>query len=68
MSRKKVLGLVLLVGAIVVLAGGGYSLFTGHVKTGIGLLVLGVIVVGAGLFNIISSFLGERVQLDTDWR
>jgi hypothetical protein len=68
MNRKRVMGIVLLVGAIVVLAGGGFTLVAGHTKSGIGLFVLGVIVVGAGLFYIISSFLGERVQLDTDWR
>jgi hypothetical protein len=68
MNRKRVLGIVLLVGAIVVLAGGAFTLVAGHTKSGIGLFVLGIIVVGVGLFSIISSFLGERVQLDTDWR
>ena len=67
MNRRRVTGIVLLVGAIVVLAGGGFTLATGHVKSGIGLFVLGVIVVGAGLFSIISSFFGEKVQMDTDW-
>jgi hypothetical protein len=68
MNKKRVMGLVLLIGALVVFAGGAFTLVGGHMKSGIGLFVLGVIVVGAGLFYIISSFLGERVQLDTDWR
>ncbi|HEX6477500.1 MAG TPA: hypothetical protein VF043_01550 [Ktedonobacteraceae bacterium] len=68
MNRKRVIGIVLLVGAIVVLAGGAFTLTGGHVKSGIGLFVLGVIVVGAGLYSVITASSGEKVQLDTDWR
>ena len=68
MSKKRVIGIVLLVVAIAVLAFGAFTLTAGHTKTGIGLFVLGVIVVGAGLFSIISRSSDERVQLDTDWR
>ena len=68
MNRKRVMGIVLLVGAIVVLAGGGFTLASGHVKSGIGLFVLGVIVVGAGLYSVITGSSGEEVRLDTDWR
>ena len=68
MSKKRVIGIVLLVGAIVVLAGGGFILTAGHIKSGIGLFVLGVVVIGAGLYSIISGSSAERVQLDTDWR
>lgn len=68
MSKKRVIGIVLLVGAIVVLAIGAFTLSAGHMKSGIGLFVLGVIVVGAGLFSVISGSSAEEVQLDTDWR
>jgi hypothetical protein len=43
MSSKKVINIVLFIGAVIVLAGGSFSLFSGHNKTGLGLLVLGVI-------------------------
>ena len=68
MSKKRVIGIVLLVGAIVVLAIGAFTLVGGHMKSGIGLFVLGVIVVGAGLYSVISGSSAEEVQLDTDWR
>ena len=68
MNKKRVLGIVLLVGAIVVLAGGAFTLVAGHMKTGIGLFVLGVVVIGAGLYSVITGSSAEEVQLDTDWR
>jgi hypothetical protein len=68
MNRKRVLGIVLLVGAIVVLAGGAFTLVAGHTKSGIGLFVLGVVVIGAGLYSVITGSSAEEVQLDTDWR
>jgi membrane protein YqaA with SNARE-associated domain len=67
MNKKRVLGIVLLVGAIVVLAGGAFTLVAGHTKSGIGLFVLGV-VIGAGLYSVITGSSAEEVQLDTDWR
>jgi heme A synthase len=55
MSSKKVRSIVILIGAVIVLAGGGFSLFAGHTKTGVGLLVLGVIALAVGLVTFFSS-------------
>jgi hypothetical protein len=55
MSTKKVISIALFIGAVIVLAGGGFSLLTGHNKTGIGLLVLGVLAIAVGLFTFFSS-------------
>jgi len=55
MSRKKVISIVLFIGAVIVLAGGGFNLFSGHTKTGLGLLVLGVIAIAVGLVSFFSS-------------
>jgi heme A synthase len=60
MSRKKVMSIVLFIGAVIVLAGGGFSLFSGHNKTGLGLLVLGVIALVLGLVTFFSSTAEER--------
>ena len=68
MSRKKLMGLALLIGAIVVLAGGGITLLLGHVKTATGLFVLGVIVIAVGLFNVLSRSSTERGRPDMEWR
>ena len=54
MSQKKRLGIILLIGAVVVLAGGGIALLLGHMKTGGGLIALGVIVIAIGLFTFFS--------------
>ena len=43
MSRKKMTGIALFVGAVIVLAGGGFALLSDHMKTGYGLLVVGII-------------------------
>jgi hypothetical protein len=59
MSRKKVMSIVLCIGAVIVVAGGGFRLFDGHTKTGIGLLVLGVIALAVGLVTFFSSTTGE---------
>ena len=67
MNRKRVMGIALLVAALIVLAGGGLTLFLGHMKTGIGLFVLALIVIGGGLFTIFSSSSAERGRLDTEW-
>jgi drug/metabolite transporter (DMT)-like permease len=55
MSRKKVISIVMFIGAVIVLAGGGFSLLSGHDKTGIGLLVLGVIAIAVGLVTFFGS-------------
>ncbi len=68
MSRKKMLGLALLIGALIVFAGGGFTLVAGHMKTGIGLFVLGVIVIAGGIYTILSRSASEEGQLDTEWR
>ncbi len=60
MSKKKVIGIVLFIGAVVVLAVGGFSLYSGHNKTGLGLLVLGVIAIAVGLAAFFSATAGER--------
>ena len=68
MSRKRMMGLALLVGALVVFAGGGFTLVAGHMKTGIGLFVLGVLVIAGGIYTVISRSSTEEVQTDTAWR
>lgn len=60
MSRKKVISIVLFIGAVIVLAGGSFNLFSGHTKTGLGLLVLGVIAIAVGLGTFFSSSAEER--------
>ncbi len=67
MSRKKMMGIALLIGAVIVVAGGSFTLLNGHTKIGIGLVVLGVIVIAAGLFTFFSRSSSEKVQLDRDW-
>ncbi len=52
--------IALLIGAVIVVAGGSFTLLTGHTKTGIGLIVLGVIVIAAGLFTFFSRPSAER--------
>lgn len=68
MSRKRMMGLALLIGALVVFAGGGLTLYLGHMKTGIGLFVLGVLVIAGGIYTVISRSSTEEVQADTAWR
>jgi len=60
MSRKKIMGIALLIGAVIVVAGGSFTLLNGHIKMGIGLIVLGVIVIAAGLFTFFSRPSAER--------
>ena len=67
MSRKRIMGIALLVAAILVLAGGGFTLLAGHMKSGIGLFVLGVVVIGGGLFTIFSRSSDAGGRLDTEW-
>jgi hypothetical protein len=60
--------LFLFFGAVIVLAGGGFSVFSGHNKTGIGLLILGVITitVGIGIF-FSSSSSAEETEPYREW-
>ena len=44
--------IVLLVGAAILLAIGGFALSSSHIKTGIGLLALGVVVVGVSIASV----------------
>ena len=44
---------VLIIGAVVLLAIGGFLLSSGHMKTGIGLIVLGVIAVGISITTFV---------------
>ena len=60
MSRKKIMEIALLIGAVIVVAGGSFTLLNGHIKMGIGLIVLGVIVIAAGLFTFFSRPSAER--------
>jgi len=65
MSRKKMTGIALFIGAVIVL-GGGFALLSDHMKTGYGLLVLGVILIGVSLFTFFRPS-NEGVQLDREW-
>lgn len=67
MSRKKLIGIALFVGAIVVLAGGAFSMYSGHMKSGIGLIVLGVIFIAVGLATFLSRSTTKVGQLDREW-
>jgi uncharacterized membrane protein YfcA len=67
MSRKKVIGLVLLIGAIIIGAGGSFTLLAGHTKTGVGLIALGVIVLAASIYTFFSRATAEKMQLDREW-
>jgi hypothetical protein len=67
MSKKRMIGIALLVGAVVVLAIGGVVWLSGHDKSGIGLLGLGVVLVGIGAFTFFSRASAEKVQLDREW-
>ena len=67
MSRKKLIGIALFVGAIVVLAGGAFSMYLGHMKTGWGLIVLGVIFIAVGLVNFLSRSATQVGKLEKEW-
>jgi len=67
MSRKKMTGVALSIGALIVLAGGGFALLLGHMKSGVGLLAIGVILIGVGLFTFLRPSSNEGVQLDREW-
>ncbi|HKV59849.1 MAG TPA: hypothetical protein VJO32_16275 [Ktedonobacteraceae bacterium] len=60
-------GIALLVGAVVVLVAGGVVWLSGHDKSGMGLLGLGVILIGVGTFTFFSRASAEKVQLDREW-
>lgn len=67
MSKKRMTGIALLVGAVLILAVGGIVWLNGHDKSGIGLLGLGVILIGIGTFTFFSRASAEKVQLDREW-
>ena len=67
MSRKKLTSIALFVGAIVVLAGGAFSMYLGHMKSGVGLIFLGVIFIATGLVTFLSRSTTEVGQLDKEW-
>lgn len=67
MSRKKMTGIALSIGALIVLAGGAFALLSDHMKTGYGLLIVGVILIGVGLFTLFRPSSNEGVQLDKEW-
>jgi hypothetical protein len=67
MSRKKFISIALFVGAIVVLAVGAFSRYSGHMKAGVGLIVLGIIFIAIGLFAFLSRGTTEVGQLDKEW-
>ena len=61
------LGLVLLIGAIIIGAGGSFTLLAGHTKMGIGLIVLGVIALPTSMYTFFSRSTVEKMQLDSEW-
>lgn len=68
MSKKRLTGIVLLVGAVVVLAIGLVDwLVAHHNKSGMGLVGLAVVLVGIGIFAFFSRASAEKVQLDSEW-
>jgi uncharacterized membrane protein YfcA len=67
MSRKKVIGIALLIGAVIVGAGGSVTLLAGHVKTGWGLIVLGIVVLATSLYTFFSRSSAEKYQVDREW-
>ena len=67
MSGKKLISIALFVGAIVVLAGGAFSMYLGHMKTGMGLFVLGVIFIAFGLVTFLSRSTTQVAKLDKEW-
>jgi len=54
MSRNKMIGIALWIGAIIVIAVGIFTLLANHIKTGWGLIILGVIAIAVGLGTFFS--------------
>jgi hypothetical protein len=67
MRNKKITGITLLVGAVIVLALGAVLWMNGHNKSGAGLVGLGVVLVGIGVFTFFTRASAEKVQLDREW-
>ena len=63
MSKKKITGIVLLIAAVAILIIGSAFWLTGHDKSGIGILGLGVVLVGIGTF----TFFSRTMQVDREW-
>lgn len=68
MNKKKLIGIVLCFGAIIVLAVGGFFLLFGHMKSGIGLLVVGVLAIIVGLVSFFSRLTAQEARLDKEWQ
>lgn len=66
MSNRRMLGIGLFVAAVVAAAVGVFLLSGGHNKTGIGLIVAGVILVIAGLVSFFSRASAAGEKLDSD--
>lgn len=68
MGSKKVRAIALLIGAVIVGAAGSFIwLAAGHTKTGIGLVVLGVILLAGSLLTFFSRASAEKIQLNREW-
>lgn len=67
MNKQKKNGIFLLIGALVVLAGGTVSWMLGHVKSGMGLIGVGVVLIAVSFFIFFSRASSEKVQLDKEW-
>ncbi len=68
MSSKKVRAIALLIGAVIVGAAGSFTwLVAGHNKTGIGLIIVGVILLAVSLLTFFSRASAEKVQLNREW-
>ena len=60
------IGIALWIGAVIAIAGGSFILLAGHIKTGTGLIVLGVIAIAAGLVTFFSRSTAEEGELDRE--
>ncbi len=66
MSNRRMLGIGLFVVAVIAAAVGAYFLSSGHIKTGWGLIGIGVVVIIAGLVSFFSRASAAGEKLDSD--
>jgi hypothetical protein len=66
MSNRRMLGIGLFVVAVVAAAVGAYFLSAGHIKTGWGLIGIGVVAIIAGLVSFFSRASAAGEKLDSD--
>ena len=66
MSSRRGIGIALFVVAVIAAVVGVFLMSGGHIKSGIGLIVIGVIVLAAGLFSFFSRSTSEGRQADSD--